>query len=96
MGYCSSGGSEREREKAKSFWDLCHAVGMKDPPALLTAFADRYGEYPEDIRPFKLALEPGPEKFLYLQTATGPMLGRFSERSTNLPDPLSPTTCPSL
>ena len=40
--------------------------------------------------------EPGLGTLLYPQTATGPMLGRFSERSTNRPEPLSPTTSPSL
>ena len=41
-------------------------------------------------------LEPGPGTLSYPQTATGPMLGRFSARSTNHPDPLSPTTSPFL
>ena len=41
-------------------------------------------------------LQPCPGTFLHPQTVTGPMLGRFSERSTNRPEPLSPTTSPSL
>ncbi len=44
---------DKWKDEGQAFWELCRAVGMDSPPELLEAFRKRYGEHPEDLRPFK-------------------------------------------